>query len=95
MQLYILAVVVVQSLSHVSFFATPSTAARQASPSFTISQSLLKLMSNELVMPTSHLILLSPSPPAFNLSQHQGLFQWVDSLHQAAKILELQHQSFQ
>ena len=41
--------------------------------------------------------LLSPSPPAFNLSQHQGLFQWVSSLHQVAKILEfqLQHQSFQ
>ena len=41
--------------------------------------------------------LLSPSPPAFNLSQHQGLFQWVSSSHQVAKILEfqLQHQSFQ
>ena len=41
--------------------------------------------------------LLSPSPPAFNLSQHQGLFQWVSSLHQVAKVLEfqLQHQSFQ
>ena len=38
-----------------------------------------------------------PSPPAFNLSQHQGLFQWVNSLHQVAKVLEfqLQHQSFQ
>ena len=41
--------------------------------------------------------LLSPSPPAFNLSQHQGLFQGVSSLHQVAKVLEfqLQHQSFQ
>ena len=41
--------------------------------------------------------LSSPSPPAFNLSQHEGLFQWVSSLHQVAKILEfkLQHQSFQ
>ena len=39
--------------------------------------------------------LSSPSPPAFNLSQHQGLFQWVSSLHQVAKVLELQHQSFQ
>ena len=41
--------------------------------------------------------LSSPSPPAFNLSQYQGLFQWVSSLHQVAKILEfqLQHQSFQ
>ena len=41
--------------------------------------------------------LLSPSPPAFNLSQHQGLFQGVSSLHLVAKVLEfqLQHQSFQ
>ena len=39
--------------------------------------------------------LLSPFPPAFNLSQHQDLFQWVSSLHQVAKVLELQHQSFQ
>ena len=31
--------------------------------------------------------LLSPSPPAFNLSQHQGLFKWVSSLHQVAKVL--------
>ena len=35
------------------------------------------------------------SPPALNFSQHQGLFQWVVSLHQVAKVLELQHQSFQ
>ena len=34
--------------------------------------------------------LLSPSPPAVNLSQHQGLFQWVSSSHQLAKILEFQ-----
>ena len=41
--------------------------------------------------------LLSSSPPAFNLSQHQGLFKWVCSSHQVAKVLEflLQHQSFQ
>ena len=41
--------------------------------------------------------LSSPSLPAFNLSQHQGLFQWVSSSHQVAKVLEfqLQHQSFQ
>ena len=41
--------------------------------------------------------LSSPSPPAFNLSQHQGIFQWVSSSHQVAKVLEfeLQHQSFQ
>ena len=41
--------------------------------------------------------LSSPSPPALKLSQHQGLFKWVSSLHQVAKVLEfqLQHQSFQ
>ena len=39
--------------------------------------------------------LSPPSPPALNLSQHQGLFQWVGSPHQVAKVLELQHQSFQ
>ena len=43
--------------------------------------------------------LSSPSPPTFNLSQHQGLFKWASSLHQVAKVLELQlqlqHQSFQ
>ena len=41
--------------------------------------------------------LSSPSPPALNLSQHQGLFQCISSLHQVAKLLELQfqHQSFQ
>ena len=40
--------------------------------------------------------LSSPSPPTFNLSQHQGVFQWVSSSHQVAKVLEfqLQHQSF-
>ena len=41
--------------------------------------------------------LSSPFPPALNLSQHQGFFKWVSSLHQVAKVLEfqLQHQSFQ
>ena len=41
--------------------------------------------------------LSSPSPPTFDLSQHQGVFQWVSSSYQVAKILEfqLQHQSFQ
>ena len=40
---------------------------------------------------------VAPSPPTFNLSQHQGLFKWVSSLHQVSKVLEfqLQHQSFQ
>ena len=49
----------------------------------------------DAIQPSYH--LSSPSPPVFNLSQHQGLFKWVSSLHQRAKVLEfqLQHQSFQ
>ena len=50
----------VQSLSHVRFFATPWTAVSQASLSITNSQSLLKLMSIESVMPSNHLILCHP-----------------------------------
>ena len=48
-------------------------------------------------MLSNHLILLSPSHPVLNLSHHQGLFKWVSSPHQVAKVLEfqLQHQSFQ
>ena len=53
-------VVVVQSLSRVQLFVTPWTAAHQASLSFTISQSVLKLMSIESVMPSNHLILSCP-----------------------------------
>ena len=57
----------VQSLSCVRLFATPWTAAHQASLSFTNSQSLLKLMSIDLVMPSNHLILCHPLllPPIF------------------------------
>ena len=53
-------------------FGTPWTAACQAFLSFTISQNLLKLMSIESVMPSNRLVLSLPSPPAFNLSQHQS-----------------------
>ena len=52
--------VVVQSLSRVRLFETAWTAARQASLSFTVSQSLPKLMSIESVMPSNHLILCRP-----------------------------------
>ena len=61
-------------LSCVRLFATPWTPVLQASLSFTISRSLLQLMSIESVMPSNPLILSSPSPPALNLSQLQGLF---------------------
>ena len=77
----------VQSLSHVRLLATPWIAACQASLSITNSRSP-KPMSIKSVMLSSHLILLSsPSPPALNLSQDQGLFKWVSSSHQVAKVL--------
>ena len=88
-------IIVVRSLSHVWLFVTPWTAAYQASLSIINSWSLFKLMSIESVMPSNNLILLPPSPLVLNLSQHQGLFQWVGSVHQVAKVLKLQHQSFQ
>ena len=49
----------------------------------------------DAIQPSHH--LSSPFLPAFNLSQHQGLFKWVSSSHQGAKVLDfqLQHQSFQ
>ena len=78
------------SCSVVSVSVIPWTAARQASLSITNFLSLLKLMSIESVMPSTISSSASPSPPAFNLSQHRGVFQWVSSLHQAAKVLELQ-----
>ena len=86
----------VQSLSRIWLFVTSWTATCQASLSIN-SQSLLKLTTIDSVMPSNHLIHCPPSPPTFNLSQYQGLFQWVSSSHQVAKVLELQlqHQSFQ
>ena len=90
--------VVIQLLNHVLLFAISQTAAGQASLSFSISWSLLKLMSIESVMPSNHLSLccsllllpwIFPSITVFSW--------WFDSLHQVAKVLELQlqHQSFQ
>ena len=80
--------VVVWSLSCVWLLVTPWIAARQASLSF-ISQSLLKHVHwvGDTIQ-SSH-PLLSTSLPTFYLSQHQGLFQWVSSLHQVARVLEL------
>ena len=72
----------VQSLSRVRLFATPWIAARQASLSITISQSLLKLMSIKSVMPSSHLILcrplllLPPIPPSIRVFPMSQLFAW-------------------
>ena len=82
----------------VQLSTTPWTAARQASLSIADSWSLLKLVSIESVMPSSHLNLCRPLlllPSIF--PRIQGLFKWVSSSHQVAKVLEfqLQHQSFQ
>ena len=87
----------VQSLSHVRLFATPWIAARQASLSITNSQSLPKLMSNESVMPSSHLILchplllLPPIPPSIRVLSSESTLRM-----KVAKVLEfqLQYQSF-
>ena len=83
--------VIVQSLSHTQLFATLWTGARQASVSFTASQSLLKLMSVESLMPSNHLILCvhfssrlqsSPASRSFPMSQlfTSGQFSSVQSL---------------
>ena len=75
----------VQSLSRVRFFTTLWITARQASLSITNSRRSLRFTSIESVMPSSHLILSSPSPPAPDPSQHQSLSQWVNSSHEVAK----------
>ena len=72
-----------------------------STPGFPVHHELLELAQTEIhqvgdAIQPSH-PLSSPSPPPFNLSHPQGLFQWVNSSHQMAKVLEfqLQYQSFQ
>ena len=77
-----------QSLSCVRLFVTPWITACQASLSITNSQISLRLTFIESVMPSHP--LSSPSPLAPNPSQHQSLFQWVNSSHEVAKELEFQ-----
>ena len=67
-----------------------------STPSFPVLHCLLKLAQTHVhwvgdAIQPSHPLL---SPSAFNVSQHQCLFQWISSLNQVAKVLELQHQSF-
>ena len=88
----------VQSLSLVQLFCDPMDCSM---PGFPVHHQLPELTQTHVhqvsdAIQPSH-PLLSPSPPAFSLSQHQGLFQWVSSSHQVAKVLEFQfqHQSFQ
>ena len=81
----------VQSLSRVRLFATAWIAARQASLSITISRKFTQTQVcrvGDAIQPSHP--LSSPSPPAPNPSQHQSLFQWVNSLHEVAKVLEFQ-----
>ena len=85
---------VVQSLGHVQLFASPWTAAHQASP---VLQSLLKLMSIESMMPSNHFILCHHLLLLPSIFPSITLLQWVGPSHQVAKVLEfqLQPQSFQ
>ena len=71
--------------------STPGLPVRRQLPEFT--QTHVHWV-GECIQPSHP--LSAPSPHAFNLSQHQGLFQWVSSSHQVAKVLEFQrqHQSF-
>ena len=85
----------VHLLSRVQFFATPWIEARQAFLSIANSRQTHVHRVGDAIQPSHP--LLSPSPLAPNPSQHQSLFQWVNSSHEVAKVLEfqLQHQSFQ
>ena len=76
-----------------NLFVTPWTAACQASLSFTIFWSLLRLLSFESVMPSNHLSLCHPFSSCTQSFPASGSFQWVGSLHQVTKVSEL-HQSF-
>ena len=86
-----------QWLSCVWLFATPWTATRKPpcpspTPGVDSNSCPLSWWCHSTISSS-----VVPSPPALNLSQHQGLFKWVSSSHQVAKVLEfqLQHQSFQ
>ena len=86
-----------QSLSHIQLCDTTDC----SMPGFTVHHQLPELTQTHVHQVGDALQssppLSSPFPPAFNLSQHQGLFQWVSSSRQVVEILELQlhHQSFQ
>ena len=92
---YYFFVVVFQLLSHMRLFVTPM----DCSTGFPILQYLPEFAQTHIhwvrdaIQPCHY--LLSPFPPDLSPSQHQGLFQWISSLQQVAKVLELQHQSFQ
>jgi len=75
-------------------YPTPCNPMKCRTPGFPVHHKLPELAQTHVhwfsdSIEPSH-CLPSPSPPAFNLSQHEGLFQWVSSSHQVAKVLELQ-----
>ena len=89
------------NLSSVQFSHSVCNSMDCSMPSFPVHHQLPELAQTHVhwvedAIQPSH-PLSSPSPPAFNLSQHQGLFKWVSSSHRVTKVLEfqLQHQSFQ
>ena len=89
---------IIQSFSHVRLFVDPMDCSK---PGFPVLPHLLEFAQTHVhwvsdAIQTFH-SLLTPFPPTFNVSQHQGLFQWAGTLRQLAKVLELQlqHQSFQ
>ena len=88
-------IVVVQSLSRVQLSATSLNCSMPASPVLQYLPEFAQIHVHwvgDAIQPSHP--LSSPSP-ALNLSQHHGLFQWVGFSHQVAKVLEVQHQSFQ
>ena len=89
-------VVVVQLLSHVQLFVTSQDCSTQDFPVLHHLPEFAKTHVHwvgDAIQPSHP--LMPPSPSALNLSQHESLFQRAGSLHQVAKVLELQHQSFQ
>ena len=82
----------VHLLSRVQLFVTPCAAAFQAFLSITLELAQTHVSRSCDAIQPSH-PLSFPSPPAFNLAQHQGLFQGISSSHQVAKVLELQLQN--
>ena len=91
----------VQLSSVVQSYLTLCDSMNCSTPGFPVQHQLLECTqmhvhcASDVIQPSHP--LLSPSPPALNLSQHQGLLKCVSSLHQVAKVLEfqLQHQSLQ
>ena len=86
----------VQSPSHVRLFCNPMDCSM---PGLPVHHHLPEIVQTHVhrvsdAIQPSH-PLSSPSPSAFNLYQHQGLFQWIPLFTSVAKVLQLQHQSFQ